>query len=35
MKSCLRCGDAIDREGGALLMYCSFCVRLERPAGWD
>jgi len=22
-------------KGGALLMYCAFCVRLERPAGWD
>lgn len=35
MKSCLRCGDAIDRKGGKLLQYCAFCVRLERPSGWQ
>jgi hypothetical protein len=35
MNACLRCGDAIDRDGGALLQYCAFCVRLERPYNWN
>jgi len=32
MNACVYCGDEIEREGGALLMYCAFCVELKRPA---